>query len=215
MKKSFFKIFLILYIVILLALISAGLFWVYDCCDKYQKNSSETLIAYVIEKIEKEKGITTICDNIPSIDSNGDSNYVLKNGSIEIARITLKKTGNTLVVLPLFEIKEITPLRTYDIISSSQDNSFIVNEKNIECSYIDYDYSSIPFFLSLNKSLYTFPDMYLTSISNVYDISEIKVDDDKELFKVNENTLIPRDETEILVLKTIEKVNILNKNEQI
>ena len=162
----------------------------YDCCDKYQKNSSETLIAYVIEKIEKEKGITTICDNIPSIDSNGDSNYVLKNGSIEIARITLKKTGNTLVVLPLFEIKEITPLRTYDIISSSQDNSFIVNEKNIECSYIDYDYSSIPFFLSLNKSLYTFPDMYLTSISNVYDISEIKVDENKDLFKVNENTYI-------------------------
>lgn len=190
MKKSLFKIFYIIYIVILLALIGVGLFWVYDCCDKYQKNSSETLIASVVEKLEKEKGITTTCDNVPSIDANGNTNYILRNEKTEIAKLTLKKTGNTLIVLPLLEIKDITPLRTYNIITTSQDNLFKVNDEDIDCSYIDYDYSTIPFFSQLNKSLYSFPDFYQTSISNVYDINEIVVDENKDLFKVNESTYI-------------------------
>lgn len=190
MKKSIFKIFYIVYIVILLVLICTGLFWVYDCCDKYQNNSSETLIDNVIEKLKEEKGIITTCDNVPSIDENGNTNYILRSNKTEIAKITLKKTGNTLIVLPLLEIVDITPLRTYNIITASKDISFSINNKEVNYSYTDYDYSSIPFFNELNKSLYTFPDLYITTISNVYDLSEINIEENKDLFKVNDDTYI-------------------------
>ena len=104
-----------LLVVVLIGAMTYGLKYLWDACAHYQANSAHTVLDKAVADLTAQTGLDVSYSPVPTVDANGDSVYILKDGKTPIGKATLGIKERGILNLALYELKKTEGTRTFEL----------------------------------------------------------------------------------------------------